>query len=209
MLFDTYTNLAVRTLKDKGYRLNILHGLTGVFTELGELADAYKRHVYYGTPLDIVNVTEEVGDILWYVAILSKTLDPQGKFNLSFNFIDPEEQLYVDDHVPLEADAILLNIISMSIDVGQLVASYEFGFVKGGDTPVEEGEFLESAHMELRTILLRLKWLCIDMGVDIKEAAVINISKLEIRYPEKFTETAAVNRNTDAERAHLEDAVIQ
>ena len=47
-----------------------VHSLFGLITEVGELADAYKRHFFYDQPLDLGNVEEEVGDILWYLAIM-------------------------------------------------------------------------------------------------------------------------------------------
>lgn len=37
------------------------------------------------------------------------------------------------------------------------------------------------------------------------EILTVNINKLKLRYPEKFTESAAIHRNTDAERQLLED----
>jgi NTP pyrophosphatase (non-canonical NTP hydrolase) len=40
----------------------------GISTEAGELLDAYKKHIYYKRELDLVNVKEEIGDIMWYIA---------------------------------------------------------------------------------------------------------------------------------------------
>ena len=51
-----------------------MHGIVGICTEAGELADAYKKHVFYGRALDAANVREEIGDICWYLAILCDTL---------------------------------------------------------------------------------------------------------------------------------------
>lgn len=48
----------------------ILHGAIGISTEAGEILDAVKKHIYYGKDLDRVNLAEEVGDVLWYCAIL-------------------------------------------------------------------------------------------------------------------------------------------
>lgn len=42
--------------------------LFGMMTELGELVDSYKKHYAYGKELDMVNVMEEMGDIMWYWA---------------------------------------------------------------------------------------------------------------------------------------------
>lgn len=46
---------------------DINHMLRGMITEIGELTDIYKKHDAYGTPLDKVNISEEIGDIMWYI----------------------------------------------------------------------------------------------------------------------------------------------
>lgn len=48
----------------------IRHGLIGLDTEIGELWDAYKKHWFYHKPLDMQNVYEEIGDIIWYKELL-------------------------------------------------------------------------------------------------------------------------------------------
>lgn len=52
----------------------LLHALMGLATEVGEKLDALKRHIYYGAPLDRVNLVEESGDFFWYMALLSSEL---------------------------------------------------------------------------------------------------------------------------------------
>ena len=70
--FLDYQNAAQRTLpillegKD-----NINHMLFGLMTEVGELVDTHKRALAYKTELDMVNIEEEMGDILWYLAGLA------------------------------------------------------------------------------------------------------------------------------------------
>lgn len=46
------------------------HGILGIATESQELAEVYLDHLENGTPLDEVNLREESGDILWYVACI-------------------------------------------------------------------------------------------------------------------------------------------
>jgi NTP pyrophosphatase (non-canonical NTP hydrolase) len=54
---------------------DLLHCAIGIGTESGELLDQFKRHIYYGKPLDIVNVKEEIGDKMWYIMNLCRLLD--------------------------------------------------------------------------------------------------------------------------------------
>lgn len=53
----------------------ILHGVLGVVTEAGEIADVLKKHLIYGKTLDKVNLKEELGDVAWYVALLIRRLE--------------------------------------------------------------------------------------------------------------------------------------
>ena len=48
--------------------IELLHATLGMVTEAAELADMLKKHIYANKPLDLVNVAEEAGDELWYVA---------------------------------------------------------------------------------------------------------------------------------------------
>lgn len=48
---------------------DIMHGAMGVCTEGGELLDAVKKLSFYSKPLDVSNVVEELGDVLWYLAV--------------------------------------------------------------------------------------------------------------------------------------------
>ena len=52
----------------------LLHAGIGLATEAGEFLDALKKHVFYGKELDKVNLSEEMGDIFWYCAIIADQL---------------------------------------------------------------------------------------------------------------------------------------
>jgi NTP pyrophosphatase (non-canonical NTP hydrolase) len=60
---------------DSDYMIDILHSAIGLSGESGELLDAVKKHLYYGKSLDIINLKEEAGDILWFLSILLNRLD--------------------------------------------------------------------------------------------------------------------------------------
>ena len=60
--------------------VRLLHAIIGITTEAGELVEALLEQ-----KLDKVNVMEELGDVMWYVAIACHTLD-----------IDPTEMLQIN-----------------------------------------------------------------------------------------------------------------
>jgi NTP pyrophosphatase (non-canonical NTP hydrolase) len=69
MDIKTYTKEACRTTaKLDNDLLDNLHYLMGMVTETGELVDPYKKNMAYNKPIDLVNVQEEIGDLMWYLA---------------------------------------------------------------------------------------------------------------------------------------------
>ena len=75
MEMNEYQGLAQRTANtdlDKGQRL--ANGALGLAGEAGEAADLIKKHLYHGHGLNTEKLKSELGDILWYVATLSRTL---------------------------------------------------------------------------------------------------------------------------------------
>ena len=47
----------------------VMHASMGLVTEAGELMDMLKKHLMYGKPFDKVNLSEELGDCAWYLAL--------------------------------------------------------------------------------------------------------------------------------------------
>lgn len=50
------------------------HGILGLVTESCELVEAWLKAYKFGEPLDLVNLGEETGDGLWYMAILLEAI---------------------------------------------------------------------------------------------------------------------------------------
>jgi len=53
----------------------LTHGMIGIATESGELLDQLKKYIYYGNNLDKINIYEELGDVMWYIALICNELD--------------------------------------------------------------------------------------------------------------------------------------
>jgi len=66
-----YIRLVLRSESPSFDHLNkrLLHGCLGICNEAGELAAAVKRSLFYGRDLDLINVKEELGDTLWFIAL--------------------------------------------------------------------------------------------------------------------------------------------
>ena len=68
---------------------NLEHAVYGIMSEGGEIADCIKKHVIYNKPLDTENLREEVGDILWYIALLANSME----WNLEMIMAENNEKL--------------------------------------------------------------------------------------------------------------------
>lgn len=67
LTLSEYNRKCSRTLADLGDAMaNHRHMTDGLITEVGEIIDAYKRHTAYGAELDMVNISEEHGDLFFY-----------------------------------------------------------------------------------------------------------------------------------------------
>lgn len=67
--FDEYQWRALRTAKRVDEKFDLTHAALGLTGEAGEFADAIKKHTVYGRPLDRGNAIEELGDLMWFVAL--------------------------------------------------------------------------------------------------------------------------------------------
>jgi len=75
MELNQYQALALRTA---GHRQDVQKTLTntalGLAGESGEVADIIKKTFYHGHPLDREALHEELGDVLWYLAVMADAL---------------------------------------------------------------------------------------------------------------------------------------
>jgi NTP pyrophosphatase (non-canonical NTP hydrolase) len=75
MEMDEYQRLALRTAGHRESTDKVLTytalGLTG---ESGEVAEIIKKAFYHGHPLDGEALRRELGDVLWYVAVMADGL---------------------------------------------------------------------------------------------------------------------------------------
>ena len=88
MNMNDYQFAAMRTASgmDKRYPM-ILNGVLGLSGESGECADIVKKHLFQGHELDDKHLAEELGDVLWYIAVtafsIGYDLDEIAQMNVS------------------------------------------------------------------------------------------------------------------------------
>lgn len=80
---NDYANIEMRMKGDK--MIDLLHSGIGLATESGEFLDALKKTIFYGKQLDEVNLAEELGDLLWYIALAMTALDTDFEQQMQIN----------------------------------------------------------------------------------------------------------------------------
>lgn len=102
--FDKYQKYAMRTANPTCKTLpNAALGLTG---EAGEVADFIKKYLYQGHEFDGERIKKELGDVLWYIAlmceVINTSIDEVAEINIrklverypnGFNFKDSRERI--------------------------------------------------------------------------------------------------------------------
>lgn len=68
---QSYTQFVISLTKSMETRKDeLMHAAVGCSTESGELLDAVKKYWAYDKPLDMENVKEELGDLLFYFTMV-------------------------------------------------------------------------------------------------------------------------------------------
>ena len=70
---EDYTKNCLKTWSNIGD--SIEHCAYGLVTESSEILDAFKKHKFYGRELNIQNLKEECGDLMWYLYQFLEELD--------------------------------------------------------------------------------------------------------------------------------------
>lgn len=182
-----YQGLAARTCPTlEGEGVNERHMNLGVITEIGEAMDIFKKFLAYKKPMDLVNLGEELADMAWYIVNKCRfeelILDDNFDEVLAETKELVEERMFTRDDLPVElkAEAILTLVL----------ASY----------CAPTNNMFSAPIIQLAMLHHVASW----FDLDFFQCLTNNIEKLKVRYPEKFTEEAAQNRDLEAERAKLE-----
>jgi NTP pyrophosphatase (non-canonical NTP hydrolase) len=182
-----YQDLAARTCPNLPVKhQNERHMNLGVITEIGEVLDIFKKNLAYGKPIDVVNLGEELADIAWYV--VNKCRFNQFLLEDNFTEVIAEVKELLDTKMFLEQG--LSKEIKTEALMHPILQSY--------CGPVDS--IFNAPIVQLAILANIAEW----FELDFFQLLTNNIDKLKVRYPEKFTEEAALNRNLEAERTELE-----
>lgn len=190
MTLKDYQKLALRTMANLGdIRLDLSHMVMGLGTELSELIESKT----------MVNRLEEVGDQFWY---LSGYCSVRG-LSLEYIAIVSNNMEHINADINIDLDAIeipttdvyqlkvYLNLVSNISKLQDIVKKH----IAYGKVINESEELLLLARI-YDCLLLYGFIMADEVLADLLQR---NIDKLRVRYPEKFQEYLAINRNLDEE----------
>lgn len=75
MTLNDYESMAMRTKPVyKNFQEQVDNACLGLVGEVGEVVDIIKKWLYQGHILDKQRVAEELGDIMWYIALMANAI---------------------------------------------------------------------------------------------------------------------------------------
>lgn len=183
-----YQKLAERTCVDLGSDdKNANHMWLGIITEAGEILDVLKKNLAYKKEVDLVNLGEEFADTMWYVANSANFIGG------AFGEIEEGTEEY-----------------SLTQSIREYYKEYVNVPIKTMEEKIEftilfYRDFITHFNsLNLLQLYITVRFIVDYWGFDFYQILTNNIEKLKVRYPEKFTEESALNRDLDAERKTLE-----
>jgi len=162
------------------------HRAIGLANELGELSEIIVK--IKKLPINNskrINIIEELGDMCWYLAGVARFLGQD---------IKPKKVLQYQIH---NASDLHQLITKMAIQIGKITEIIKAATYLGKPINCKE---LSTAFDKL---VFAISYLCKTINVSLEAVLKKNIDKLRIRYPEKFTEEKALNRDRSQERKAL------
>lgn len=177
MELKEYQQQAKRTLAQLGDpKLDLCHMVLGIMSETSELAEAIEKK-------DEVNIKEEIADHFWYIANYC-----------TLRGFDFDETLLNKDLI--DPDFYTTDIYYYMSKLQDLVKK-NIAYNKPIDR-AKEYELLQEISVSLITVLNEIDNTALE---DILEQ---NINKLKVRFPEKFNQEQAINRDLESEYKTLE-----
>jgi len=213
--------ISLRSFEDSSIlNSRVVHAALGINTEVGEYLDALKKHIFYGRPLDEVNLKEELGDMMWYMAILCDV--SQSNLFARGQEIDFEEVVAKAKHPfevdeprsytihlkrAIEAEGVPDSDPAHSIKLSNLL--YVGGWLAGHASVLLElslgfSQRIAPIKREFERIVCGVNFVFGVLETSWELEAQRNIDKLKDRYPDAFTVKDALERDLGSERLVLE-----
>jgi len=194
MKFKNYLKETDKTWnKQEEPEADLEHALLGLLDEAGELASAFKKVTGYGKELDLVNVKEEIGDGIFFLArLIEEVAIPEHKDD----FLKHMDNIAVTK-IPEEKLAAMraFSYVDLAYNLNMPIGRIYTGMQTKDDKMIGQAiEDVMSAYSNLAVIF----------GFTVEECMLANVAKLQVRYKGKeFSKKDATVRDLKKEKKTL------
>ena len=199
MLHNDYLSLSARTAAqfENGMTMNsrqtdLLHATAGMVTEAGEILEVITSSWMHDSPINSVHLCEEIGDYVWYLAMALRTTDS------SFDHVSTLLQDFpVNSHAKNPYAKRMLCAMRLSSCTAECLDAIKKKLMYSKPVNYDAFALMLSEQYTYINTLATLE------GTDLPTIMAANIAKLQARYPDKFTNDNAINRDVEAEKAAM------
>jgi NTP pyrophosphatase (non-canonical NTP hydrolase) len=196
LLTESTLEPLTRDVEERGLTNRLFHSIAGISTEVGEIQKAL-----YQVNIDKVNVMEEIGDVFWYLAILSDELNTveykQLLMNQVVSKVNYSSSKRRNEDILFDISQTSFDLLDHSKKVMFYGKSLDLVFV------ISKAEYIIENLIELANNISEPN----NIKVLMRLILSANLSKLKLRYPNKFSTFNAEVRDLDSERLKLEDMI--
>jgi NTP pyrophosphatase (non-canonical NTP hydrolase) len=196
LLTESTLEPLTRDVEERGLTNRLFHSIAGISTEVGEIQKAL-----YQVNIDKVNVMEEIGDVFWYLAILSDELNTveykQLLMNQVVSKVNYSSSKRRNEDILFDISQTSFDLLDHSKKVMFYGKSLDLVFV------IFKAEYIIENLIELANNISEPN----NIKVLMRLILSANLSKLKLRYPNKFSTFNAEVRDLDSERLKLEDMI--
>ena len=187
MNLTQYVPLALRTENPLSLLRRFSHGCMGLITESGEIVTELKRMEIYEKPLDAErkkHILEEIGDVMWYVAILLDAIEMD--LEMMEDASKPDlANMPKDDEGLYEASALMLGD-----HVGRVCREVQLIFVLKEMNEEGANRIVTSLAMIISCMTILAERCDSTLELALND----NIAKLQVRFPSAYSNENAEGR---------------
>jgi uncharacterized protein YabN with tetrapyrrole methylase and pyrophosphatase domain len=166
-----------------------IHMTVGIMTEVKEMFECIKT--LNDKEFDAVNLAEELADMMWYLSNYCRLREIEEYKALDFQKTFYWSHIYEEKANVKPFDLILYHAGDL-LDYDKKELAYKKQYKQ------------EFRITSVRNLFYAISDTFLYFELDPYQALDNNIDKLRVRFPDKFTEELAQNRNLEAERKELE-----
>lgn len=195
----------------------LLHMVTGMCTEAGEVVELIRDHTHYGNGLNVTKLKDELGDLFFYLcgAVIDSGMSIQELLDAMGGPLFPSLagfyhggsycQQMGNGYYNVKVGEVSPRLLDATMGL-VITTSHMVDLLKKHMAYHRDLDFTK-IKQELGFTLVHLADACMELGSNFDEIVAMNTAKLRKRYPNGYSHTNANNRDRKAEDAAQHEAM--